>query len=159
MSHTISAQWFLDGILIGQQQSLDAAVVPPGSHTLELIASDPTPKVRKDVLNRLTQRIVWSVRTGIIAEFANPKLTIPAVHLPTGVSYSANLTFDSTSGTFQLMSLNSISGRLSQEDAMYNNGVVELPRVKVGERYYRATLQLISTIGSMRFKLVSATEL
>jgi len=62
----VRLQWYVDGVpqqgATNEQFVLDAPALSPGSHSVWVSASDPTPLVRRDTLGALRTAHVWTVQ-------------------------------------------------------------------------------------------------
>ena len=65
LTHSLSAQWFVDGVPVqdatGDDFTVSSAQLSPGPHTVRVDVSDPTPLVRNDWLRSVTQSREWTV--------------------------------------------------------------------------------------------------
>lgn len=65
LTHTLNAQWFLDGVPVNGATGDEFAVshhdLAPGQHTLRVEVTDPTPLVRNDWLRATRQSREWKI--------------------------------------------------------------------------------------------------
>ncbi len=63
LTHSLNISWLIDGqpAANGASFSLDGSTLTPGTHTLQVIASDPTSFVRKDPAGVLTAARTWNL--------------------------------------------------------------------------------------------------
>lgn len=162
----VTATWFLDGVQISKGLTLSAGLIPAGPHTLELIVSDPTPKVRKDSTNKLSKRAAWTVigstsGSSTRAIFGEQRLILPAVRLPNGVVYDATLKLvqSSPSLVFELEGAVPTTRAASSGDASFSNGVLILPDVAANGKLYRARLVTVQNASALRLRLTEASLL
>jgi hypothetical protein len=166
----VTIAWYLDNALIANTPTLATTSIPTGTHKLELVVSDPTPKVRKDTASKLTKRAVWQViGKGSVnapvpsagAMFDDQMLTIPTLSLPTGESYEATLQLVDSSADmiFEVVDLLSIGVSAGSDDGVFANGILSIPEVLVGEQRYSVKLQQLPNTSPMRLQVIEAVPL
>jgi hypothetical protein len=166
----VTVAWYLDNVLIANTPTLAASRIPTGTHKLELVVNDPTPKVRKDTANKLTKRVVWQVigsgsvsapvpSTG--AMFDDQTLTIPTLSLPTGESYEATLQLVDSSAdmVFEVVDLQSVGMTAGSDDGVFADGILSIPEVLVGQQRYSVKLQQLPNTSPMRLQVIEAVPL
>ncbi|HTQ99676.1 MAG TPA: M64 family metallopeptidase [Candidatus Acidoferrum sp.] len=155
----VTGDWYLDGVKVASATSLNAAAIPFGTHALELIVTDPTPKVRKDTQNKLSSQTQWSVvRSTEVADFTSGNLVIPVVRLNTGVAYRATLHQDTgvtTAMEFVVDTLQASNAVPQNSDAAYVNGVLTIPQVTYNQQNWQVEMQVVAGT-PMRLRVTKA---
>jgi hypothetical protein len=151
--------WFLDNVLISKELSLPIEKIQGGIHTLELIVTDPTPKVRVDSENKLSSQAMWNVIGVAESRLTGAELFIGGIQLKHGL-YEAKLNWEQGQSDiiFTLVEAKKIPEGSAVNPAIFRQGVLDIPEIYYNGSLYKASFKLIST-EPLQFSLLSAGKI
>ena len=163
-NHQLDVEWFVDGQLINSGETLSSSLLTGGSQTLTVVVSDNTRKVIVDEASKLVFEHSWQVDRTVESSQAprveNNTIYLPYLRIQADLRlYSVELAITSTDPyRFTVTAAELLNSSLQPDrESSFDNGLLSITDLIVGNISYGVTLRLIETEPEVVFELESAT--